>query len=101
MRMLSELLSDVSYRLRALFSRGSVERELDEELRFHLEREAEKYERQGMSSESAMRRARLAHSRIIAAPTVVRVLFNSRFSMQMGRAGAPFFCHDVCGATRC
>src|SRR5438105_15232716 len=57
--MLSQLLSDIRYRLRALFSRASVEQELDAELRFHIEHEAEKYERQGMSHEAALRRARL------------------------------------------
>src|SRR5256885_2937457 len=57
--MLAELLSDVRYRLRALFSRDSVEQELDAELRFHIEREAEKYERHGMPHEAALRRARL------------------------------------------
>ncbi|HEV2181602.1 MAG TPA: ABC transporter permease [Gemmatimonadaceae bacterium] len=57
--MIAELLSDVRYRLRALFSRGSLERELDRELRFHIEREADKYERQGVSHEEARRRARL------------------------------------------
>ncbi len=57
--MLARLLSDVRYRLRALFSRASVEQELDDELRFHIEREAEKYERQGMLHEAALRRARL------------------------------------------
>ncbi|MFL5615203.1 MAG: ADOP family duplicated permease [Gemmatimonadaceae bacterium] len=57
--MLTELLSDLRYRLRALFSRASVEQELDNELRFHIEREAEKYERQGMRHEAALRRARL------------------------------------------
>ncbi|HEY2379017.1 MAG TPA: ABC transporter permease [Gemmatimonadaceae bacterium] len=53
------MLSDIRYRLRALFSRASVERELDDELRFHIEREAEKYEQQGMPREAALRRARL------------------------------------------
>jgi hypothetical protein len=57
--MLSQLLSDIQYRLRALFSRASVEQELDDELRFHIEREAEKYERQGMRRHAALRRARL------------------------------------------
>jgi predicted permease len=57
--MLSHARSDVRYRLRALFSRASVERELDDELRFHIEHEAEKYERHGMSHEAALRRARL------------------------------------------
>src|SRR6476469_89621 len=58
--MLSELLSDIRHRLRALFAHASVERELDAELRFHIAREAEKYERQGMPYEAALRRARLA-----------------------------------------
>ena len=57
--MLAGLLSDVRYRLRALFSRDAVEHELETELRFHIEREAEKYERNGMSREAALRRARL------------------------------------------
>jgi predicted permease len=53
------VLSDIRYRLRALFSRASVEQELDDELRVHVEYAAEKYERQGMSHEAARRRARL------------------------------------------
>ena len=53
------MLSDIRYRLRALFARAAVEHELDAELHFHIEREAEKYERQGMSREAALRRARL------------------------------------------
>ncbi|MDB4874275.1 MAG: permease [Gemmatimonadetes bacterium] len=57
--MLSRALSDIRYRLRALFSRASVEQELDDELRFHVEHEAAKHERQGMSPEAALRRARL------------------------------------------
>ena len=57
--MLSDLLSDIHYRLRALFVRASVERELSDELRFHIERGAEKYERQGLSREAALRRARV------------------------------------------
>jgi predicted permease len=58
--VLAELLSDIRYRLRGLISRDSAEQELDAELRFHVEREAEKYEREGMSREAALRRARLA-----------------------------------------
>lgn len=41
--MLSELWSNLRYRLRALLRRGTVEQELDEELPFHIQREAEKY----------------------------------------------------------
>ena len=40
-------------RLRALLSKGEKERELDEELRYHLEREIERNLRSGMSPEEA------------------------------------------------
>jgi len=50
---------DVLYRLRALLGRAAVEAELDEELRFHLERQEEKYRRQGLPAADARRRARL------------------------------------------
>src|SRR5262245_41109933 len=58
--MLSEWVSDLRYRLRALFRRNSVERELDQELRFHLERETEKNIHQGLPPEEAARQARVA-----------------------------------------
>jgi predicted permease len=54
------MLSDLIYRLRALFHRKSVEVELDDELRYHLDREAEKYRHMGTSPEDAARRARVA-----------------------------------------
>jgi predicted permease len=57
--MMGELWSDMRYRLRALVRRADVERELDDELRFHVEREAEKYVRVGVPPDDAMRRARL------------------------------------------
>jgi len=52
------MFSDLWFRARTLFRRGRVEGELDEELRFHLERQVEKYVRSGMSHEEAQRRAR-------------------------------------------
>lgn len=58
--MLSELWSDVRYRLRALFRRGVMEQDLDDELRFHLEHEAQKYVAQGLRRDQAMRRALIA-----------------------------------------
>ena len=58
--MLSEWMSDLTYRLRAVFRRAAVERELDDELRFHLERETEKLIRGGLSPAEAERRARVA-----------------------------------------
>ena len=54
------MLSDMRFRLRALFHRGAMERDLDDELRFHLERETDKYVRQGMARRDAERRARVA-----------------------------------------
>ncbi len=53
------MLSDLLYRLRALFRRGAVEVEMDDELRAHLERQVEKYVQSGLSPDEARRRARL------------------------------------------
>lgn len=53
------MISDLWFRMRALLRRKSVETELEEELRFHLERQVEKYAQDGMSREEARRRARL------------------------------------------
>ncbi len=44
-------------RFRALFRRDTVEGELDDELRFHIDRLAELYAAQGMNSEEARRQA--------------------------------------------
>ena len=46
--------------LRALAARRRMEAELDEEMRFHIEMEAEKHARQGVSHREARRRAALA-----------------------------------------
>jgi predicted permease len=53
------MLSDFLIRVRALFRRKAVERELDDELRFHFEQEVEKFIQSGMSSQEARRRTRL------------------------------------------
>ena len=53
------MLDDLRFRVRALFRHKAVEEELDEELRFHFDREVEKYIRQGMNADEAKRRARL------------------------------------------
>jgi len=53
------MLSDLLYRWRALFRRKSMEAELDEELRAHLEHQVEKYVQSGLTREEATRRARL------------------------------------------
>ena len=58
--MFSELWSDIRFRVRALIRRGAVERELDDEVRDHIAREAEKLERGGMTGEEARRTAAVA-----------------------------------------
>ena len=51
------LATIVRIRLRSLFSREVVERELDEELRYHLERQIEENVAAGMTGEEARRAA--------------------------------------------
>jgi putative ABC transport system permease protein len=70
--MLSELWSDLRYRARALFRRADMERELDAELHDHLQREAEKYEREGLPPEEARQRARRAFGRVSQAREATR-----------------------------
>src|ERR1700741_2448738 len=53
------MLDDVVLRLRSLFRRKTVETELDEELRFHLEKQVAKFIQSGMAPDEAKRRARL------------------------------------------
>src|SRR5579859_1298439 len=54
------MLTDLRYRLRALLRRDAVETELNQELRFHFEREVENNVRSGMTEEESRRQARLA-----------------------------------------
>ena len=58
--MVNELWSDLRYRLRALFRRDTLERELEDELSFHIAREAEKLAKAGIEPNEALRRARIA-----------------------------------------
>lgn len=53
------MLSDLFIRLRSLFRHNAVEGELDEELRFHLEHQVEKYVQSGLTREEAVRRTRI------------------------------------------
>jgi predicted permease len=50
--------NDLRYRLRALFRRETMDRELDDELRFHLVKEVDKHVKAGLSPDEAHRRAR-------------------------------------------
>jgi putative ABC transport system permease protein len=53
------MLADLLLRLRALFRRERVESDLNDELRFHLERQTEKFVAAGMTRAEAARRARI------------------------------------------
>ena len=53
------MLRDVRYRLRALFRRDAMDRELDDELRFHLDHAIEAHMKAGHTREDATRLARL------------------------------------------
>ena len=53
------MVADLFHRLRALLRRGAVERELDDELRFHVERQIDQYVGRGLTREEAARRVRL------------------------------------------
>jgi predicted permease len=50
----------IGLRLRALLGRGTVEREMDTEMQFHLEMETQKHVRAGMAPAAARRRALLS-----------------------------------------
>jgi hypothetical protein len=50
---MSRLLFKLKRRLRALFRKAEMERELDDELRFHLEKEIEQNLARGMNPEEA------------------------------------------------
>lgn len=54
------MLSDLRFRLRAIFRRRAMERELATELHLHYEREVAKLEAAGLAPADAQRRARLA-----------------------------------------
>ena len=53
-----QALNDLRYRLRALFTRGTMDRDLDTELHFHIEQETAKHVKAGMSPDEARRVAR-------------------------------------------
>ena len=53
------MFSDWMLRLRALFKRATVEREIDDELRFHFDRQVESYVARGLARADAVRTARL------------------------------------------
>src|SRR5579862_1754479 len=53
------MISDLLFRLRALFRRGAMEAEMDEELLSHFEKQVAKHVASGMTREEAVRHARI------------------------------------------
>jgi predicted permease len=53
------MLKDLFFRLRSVLRRGTVESEMEEELRFHSQRQLEKYLKAGMSGDEAQRQVRM------------------------------------------
>ena len=76
--MLSNLWSPLRYRWRALFARGAMEAELDEEVRFHLDREAAKLEGAGHSRAEAWRRAAALPSHFLPPSGRIRLVTTVR-----------------------
>jgi len=54
------MLNDLLFRVRSLLRRGGIERELDDELQFHLARQVEKEIQAGIPPAEARRRAQIA-----------------------------------------
>lgn len=53
------MLNDLFFRIRSLFRRKAVETDLEDELRFHCERQLEKYLKSGLAEDEALRRVRM------------------------------------------
>src|SRR4051812_191697 len=76
--------------LRALVSRPTMESELDEEMRFHLDMEAAKHARRGLSDDEARRRASLAfgsveqHKEAMREGRGVRGVERAAFNLRFG-----------------
>lgn len=81
--MFSELWSDIRYRARRVFHRGTVDREIEEEMRFHLEREADRRRSTGISPEQAMRDARIAFGGVSAIQDETRDAHGTAFVEQL------------------
>ena len=73
------------HRLRALFRRSVIERELDEELRFHLEQQIEIYLAAGVERDEAVRRARLQVGGIDQVKEEYRDALGVRLLQDIGR----------------
>ncbi len=53
------ILEDILFRVRSLFRRNAAEAELEDELRFHRDRQLDKYIKSGLTEAEALRRVRM------------------------------------------
>lgn len=77
--MLLDLWSDLRYRVRAIFRREAVEQELNDELHFHVEREAERRTRDGIPATEARRQAAIAFGGVEQMKEATRDVRGTRF----------------------
>jgi putative ABC transport system permease protein len=83
--MLRDLLSDLAYRLRAMTARKDAERDLDDELRAHLDHETERLIHDGVAPDEARRRARLAFGNLEQVKESSRDAWGVRVVEHLGR----------------
>ena len=81
--LLSRCLYRLRARLRALFGVQRLEREFNDELRFHLDQQTSEYLKQGMSSEEAVRAARAAFGNVPLLREDVRAVWRWRWFDQL------------------
>ncbi|MGH7670375.1 MAG: permease prefix domain 1-containing protein, partial [Gemmatimonadaceae bacterium] len=73
------LVKSLRLRLRALFARSAIDADLSDEIRFHLDQEAEKYVNAGMTPDEARSRARAAFGNVETAREEHRDAFGVRW----------------------
>jgi predicted permease len=83
--MLRDLLHDLAFRLRALTNRGAAEREMADEMEFHLKRAAERLVREGLPVAEAQRRARLDFGGVERAKEEARDAWGTRLFVNASR----------------
>jgi putative ABC transport system permease protein len=79
------MLNDLFLRLRSLVRRNVVESELDDELRFHMERLVDSYVREGLPRAEAVRRARLEFGGLDQVKEAHRDAHGVRLLLDIGR----------------
>ncbi|HEY7765311.1 MAG TPA: permease prefix domain 1-containing protein, partial [Aestuariivirgaceae bacterium] len=82
---IERLLRIIPLRMRSLFRRSDVERELEEELRYHLDQQIAENVRQGMGAEAARRAALRAFGGIELSKEQVRDTRGTRWLEELSR----------------